>query len=212
VKNLIEAVRNESRNRLAEFTSTINGLDSFNHWQYEDLLPKGKNISHWDVESQRAYYIKRKEAQLNKALEREISHILTIEKAPDLTEASISMEWKKNRTWGANPTAELWATDGYFKTGSIGGCGYDKGSTAVAQALNQSNSVLKLLYALKNETPTAKNHDLFGYGSGYGILPRIEGGVGVSCYPRIFEKLGYKFETVASGRSFDAYKISKLTA
>lgn len=210
MKNLITAVTAKYRNQLNEFISTINQLDSFNHWQYSELLPKGKNISQWDIASQKAYYIKRKEAQINKMIEREVSQIKAIEAAPVLTDVRIDVEWKRNRTWGANPSAEGWSTDGYFSSGSIGGCGYDKESTAVAKVLNQSNAVLKLLYAIKNEQPDAKNHDLFGYGSGYGLLPSIEGGVGVSCYPRIFEKLGYKFETVASGKSFTAYRITKL--
>ena len=122
--------------------------------------------------------------------------------------------------WGANPNAECWYSykdaegnhrSGYVTSGSIGGCGYDKGSTAVAMCLNQINEVLKPLYVIKNNVVPMEqqNRDIFGYGSGYGILPSIEGGVGVSCYPKIFKSIGYKFTTQASGKTFDVYTITK---
>jgi hypothetical protein len=119
--------------------------------------------------------------------------------------------------WGNNPTAEAEVYTDYrdvYNSGSIGGCGYDKESTAVANVLNQSNEVLKLLYTLKNKKCNVelKNNDMFSYGAGYGITPSIEGGVGVSCYNRIFNKVGYKFSKVSSGKTFDVYKIEKLTA
>jgi hypothetical protein len=66
------------------------------------------------------------------------------------------------------------------------------------------------MYLLKDVASTGvSNHNLFGYGSGYGLTPSIEGGVGVSCYPGIFDKLGYKFETIASGKTFDVFAITK---
>ena len=120
--------------------------------------------------------------------------------------------------WGSNPSADCVYSyrdaNGDLRSnrvlsGSIGGCGYDKQSEAVARCLNQINEILKLLYTIKNDNIGENNRDLFGYGSGYGITPSIEGGVGVSCYPYIFEKLGYEFKTIASGNTFDVYTITK---
>ena len=91
--------------------------------------------------------------------------------------------------WGYCPKGN----DNYgHSTSSITGCGYCKESTATAQLLNQNETIMKRLYKAKNKKATAKNNDLLGYGSGYGILPSFEGGVGVSCHVRILEKLGYK--------------------
>jgi hypothetical protein len=67
------------------------------------------------------------------------------------------------------------------------------------------------MYELKNKKHKLTNRELFGYGSGYGILPNFEGGVGVSCYDRIFNAIGYEFKTVSSGKTFDVYRISKVT-
>lgn len=221
MKNLISAVTAEAKKRLEDFILGINQVQDakgLNTWHYTDLLPKGKDTSVMSFDFLKAYLIKRKEQRIYKEIERQVKHIQTVMNAGELIEVKIQIEWKKNITWGANPTAEAWAyyldKDGnhnshYVKSGSIGGCGYDKQSTAVAEVLNQLNEVLKPLYLTRENNPNKPLHDLLGYGAGYGILPRIEGGVGVSCYPRIFETIGYKFETVASGKSFDAYKISK---
>lgn len=77
--------------------------------------------------------------------------------------------------------------------------------------LNQSNSILKALYKVREKDTTTNLRDLFAYGAGYGICPRIEGGVGVSCYNAIFNKIGFEFKTSASGKSFDVYTITKIT-
>jgi len=116
--------------------------------------------------------------------------------------------------WGSNPTATAFVCGvGELSSGSIGGCGYDKQSTAVANVLNQIPQFKKLMFELKDKPKNAKlkNREVFGYGSGYGILPNFEGGVGVSCYDRIFNAIGYEFKTLSIGKTFDVYQISKVT-
>ena len=56
---------------------------------------------------------------------------------------TISIEWKKSRMWGANPsaTAKIQHQDGTYS--SIGpftcsGCGYDKESTVIAEVFNEA--------------------------------------------------------------------------
>lgn len=219
MKNLITAITTQERQRLEDFILAINevrDIKGLNTWQYNDLLPKGKNMDSFGLDGYKAYLIGRKEKNINKAIERQVNKIKAVYSAGELLSLKISIEWKKSRMWGNNPTAECWYTykkDGnthsnYVKSGSIGGCGYDKGSTAVAQCLNQVNEILKPLYKAKNESPLSNNNDFLGYGTGYGVLPSIEGGVGVSCYPRIFEKVGLSFETVASGKTYDVYTLT----
>jgi hypothetical protein len=65
--------------------------------------------------------------------------------APVLSFLSVDVEWKRNSYWGNNPTATAWADDG-TTTGHASGCGYDKESAAVGEALNQSPAVLRVLY------------------------------------------------------------------
>lgn len=67
-------------------------------------------------------------------------------------EIHVSVDWKESRTWGSNPTAEVWVHYddgergvgyGYAKSASIGGSGYDKRSTAVSEALSKLDSDAK---------------------------------------------------------------------
>lgn len=229
MKNLIKAIETEQKTRIENFIFEINqvkdlkGLDT---WYYNDLLPKGKKKNTMSLETLKAYLIERKQKAIYKEIEREVNKVTTVFNSGTLIDVKINIEWKKSRMWGNNPSAECWYSyndvdgqyhSGYVVSGSIGGCGYDKQSTAVANCLNQINQVLKLMYAKKDKAIKVAsinqndvNRSIFGYGSGYGILPSIEGGVGVSCYYSIFENIGYKFCTVASGKTFDSYSITKI--
>ena len=62
---------------------------------------------------------------------------------------SINIEYKRNRTWGWNPTATVTASlDGVrtdTTTGTASGCGYDKLSTAVCYAFRENPLLQTLL-------------------------------------------------------------------
>jgi hypothetical protein len=215
--NLSNAVREQYKTRLNEFTDLLNTETEvkciLSHWRYTELFTPVTKKRVWEIEPLKAYLIERKIKAQNKELQKELTRIQTVFNAPELLEITISIEWKRSQMWGSNPnaTASEHTTAGYnkYESGSISGCGYDKESTALANAVNQSNAFLKLMYFIKENEPTVKNNDLLGYGSGYGILPNLEGGVGTSCYIRIMEKLGYKFNKTASGKTFDVYTITK---
>ena len=101
----------------------------------------------------------------------------------------IMVMWKKSRTWGANPTAEA-MTETARTSGFASGCGYDKESAAIANALNQNPAALRVLYELgeaalaRGESAASKTScsgyswgRCIGYGAGYSVLPYFEGGV-----------------------------------
>jgi len=213
--NIFKAIKAEQAKRMQEFISSVNEEKSIsvltNPYNYfGGLIPKSKKGYLWTLEGLREYLIARKLKANEKALNDKLAHLQAVADAEQLESISISVEWKKSRMWGSNPTADARVCGKMYGQNYIGtasGCGYDKESAAIAEALNQSLPLLKALYALKETAPDAKNHDLFGYGSGYGILPHFEGGVGVSCYPKIFEKIGFKWERVATGKTFDAYAV-----
>ena len=214
--NLFAALEAEQVKRNNEFNLALSEeltvKSILSNYRFSDFIPVGKKNKDWKIEDLKAYLITRKEKNGSKKLINDLKHLEEVSKAEDLKEVQISIEWKKNRTWGSNPSAEARINTvnlfNRYLSGSIGGCGYDKESTAVAAALNQSNSFLKLLYTFKESQININNHKLLGYGSGYGILPHLEGGVGVSCYPAIFANLGFKWSQVASGKTFNAYLIS----
>lgn len=137
---------------------------------------------------------------------KQLEKLRTAENAPDLKYICISVEWTKSRTWGAIPHAEIRTNNGIY-TGTASGCGYDKESAAIAKALNQSPEIMKLLYNIKEKHPSKAHRELFGYGSGYGILPYFEGGVGYSCFETIFTRCGCVCSRTGSGKMFDCYHI-----
>jgi hypothetical protein len=123
----------------------------------------------------------------------------------------ITVELKKSRMWGSNPRAY---TNYNFEGESIGGCGYDKLSTATAQALNSNLSILKLLYTkqdtwLKEHEFTGDNSEALEYGVGYNVLPAFEGGVGVSSHERVIKGLGLSWMNVTSTSNTDVFMITK---
>lgn len=170
-------------------------------------------------------YLKWLAKQEIKDVNKTIEKIETVEKSEDFNEKqlTITVEWKPSQTWGSNPRAY---TNYGFISESIGGCGYDKLSTATGQALNSFLPIMKLLYARENERleklkteNRTENKDkpdelsrrsYLGYGSGYGVLPAFEGGVGIQSHETIIQKLGLKMETVTSTKNTDVFIIKKV--
>lgn len=160
--------------------------------------------------------IKNKDADLIKKLDK----LLKVAEAPELTNASIYVEYRKSRTWGYCPSVEMYSNTGN-SAGYASGCGYDKESAAVAEALNKNDSFLKVLYTLKENALAegasdyskaactgVDNRNIIGYGSGYSVLPYFEGGVGVNCYWDILKKAGFEISCHYT-RSSNTYVIFK---
>lgn len=221
MNNLINTVTQDNKKVLRDFKTFLNEQDTIetilNRWQFKNLMTPAKFKKNWTKGALKTYLVERKELALEKSSQKTIDRInLIADTSKEIKSMSIVVEWRKNRTWGANPKAFLTV---YFKDNSIhefesspiSGCGFDKLSIAVGETLNQCNELLKLMYVEKNR-PKNKNKEsrhVFGYGSGY-ALPYFQGGVGISCYPRIFEKLGFKFETMRGTNSVDIYKVERL--
>lgn len=145
-----------------------------------------------------------------KRLANKLKHIDEVAQAQDIETITISVEWSRNKTWGFNPHASVWACD--FTQGTASGCGYDKESSAIAEAFNKNNAILKILYNIKEkalqENENITNRDACGYGAGYGALPYYEGGVGTNCFVWILKGYGFKCEE-AHGKHFDSYSFRK---
>jgi len=210
-KTLIQQAEKESRKRVKDFVSSVNEIkdseEVLSGWYFRDKLTpaKKRDIKNGKLSLTQIKHILKERFKLiaAKDLAKEIDLIESICDAPDINRIQVQIEWRKSATWGNNPnaTCEVNGPDYYdsFNSGSIGGCGYCKKSTAFAEAINQSHSVRKLL--LKNRN---KIKDIYGHRRG-----KLEGGVGVECYPKIFEKCGYKMEYTANGKTFDVYTIVK---
>ncbi len=218
MKNLSKQLQKEFLTRDKEKRNSIKKVDFAEakklDWFLQSLLPASKKNSVFNSAKElKDYLLKRLDLHTSKKMIEIEKEFEFDENLEVITELTVNVEWKKSSMWGANPTAEAYVNGvGLVSSGSIGGCGYDKCSTAVARVLNQVPQFKKLMFELKDKPKNYKrtSREVFGYGSGYGVLPNFEGGVGVSVYDRIFSTIGYKFETISSGKSFDVYRVSKI--
>ena len=113
---------------------------------------------------------------------------------------TITVEWKRSKSWGMNPTATVRAGS-CTTTGFATGCGYDKESAAVASAMNKNYSILKVWYE------HAEKGGQFEYsisGAEHSMLPYMDGGCGMSAVSNVFKKLGFRCEE-EHGSLFDMY-------
>lgn len=221
MKNYIKikaAAKAEHIQRLKSNIKDIRSRENISTCYYYKLLTK-RELEKLTEKQQRARIIEKLNKKCKKDIENDFLICDKIAAAPDLISVEITVEWKNNKTWGANPTAtaRILTANGWTRTTSrsIGGCGYDKGSTAVAEALNCCISVRKVLFdaaeKIRRKNKTAVMVDrVLPYGSGYSPMPYLEGGVGVSSYIDIFSVCGYEFKTIASGKMFDVYTITKI--
>jgi hypothetical protein len=120
-------------------------------------------------------------------------------------EITFSIEWSKS----FNPTLDAICLHKDGTTSHVkaraGGWGYCKESTVIADAFN---SLLKYkLYELVNLPSDFTPYGVYINRNGY---TGYSGGIGVSCYYSISELIGGKFEKLASGKSFDAYKFTMI--
>ena len=103
-----------------------------------------------------------------------------------------------------------------------GGYGYDKYSTALADALNNCDELMKAVYiATEKALQTADpNNDRYGDGRhllGYGIsyseghLPYFDGGVGAGCFWSILAKVGFKLEANFETKTSNVVTLTKVT-
>lgn len=214
MEKLTKQVKKENEKELKKAISNLNKAkkeDFINLWYYSEKLTK-RQKEKLTKKEQKEILKNKIIKDYEKRLIKNLKIIDTIKNANQNVETiTINVDWVKNPTWGYNPHATIYTNNGETTEGKASGCGYDKESTAIAEALNKNNDILKLLYIAKNKKMTLKNtnnHDILGYGSGYGVLPYFEGGVGVSSLLNIFKKLNYNIVEHHREKS-DFYTITK---
>lgn len=234
---IAEQVKEDAEKRKAETAEIIekgylSTWSTEHHEQNDNGLKRESTATRWKQYTSgkitRAEAVELATKRAYKAIDKETAEKLAklerVANAPDLEYISICVEWKRSATWGMNPTAYV-NTNSERTSGHASGCGYDKESAAIAEALNQCDSVLKALYSFKEKqmregqndhSRTActghDNRNIIGYGAGYSTMPYFEGGVGASCFWSIFERLGYTCRGNHSGKNSDYYHIEKKTA
>ena len=203
-ENLRKAVRAEYEKRISENSDRILAVDSRNGATTEALRAAAvwatkHTCAQYDngeisVDSYVTRAEKRMRATLKKDLDGVLEKIRVVETAEKPEHILLWVDWKESRTWGKNPHVELIVGNKVYR-GTATGCGYDKESAAIAEALNAYPGALKILYETKNAAlagdESISNENAIGYGAGYGALPYYEPGVGVNTLVAILEKCGY---------------------
>lgn len=194
---------NETTKRITEWAESENLIRRFSTDYIYGKYQAGE-ITH-EKAYKKAYdkMIKTMYKERNKKLEK----LIKIEQAEDIEQIRISVEWKKSATWGSNPHVELSAyssnsCDTAKSTAS--GCGYDKESQAIAEALNSIYGVRKLLIEKLDYINEKKPYGI----NQYGIIPSFSGGVGTNCFTSFFKDIGWKV-TEMHGKTYDSYIIEK---
>lgn len=188
VKRQLENIENENMNILNFYTTNLR----------QEQYKEGKISMDKFKACAKTKMLKETKKQLDKEL-KELEKVENNHKIFDNLYIQIS---SKKTNMGYQFKATI--TDGFetIEGRYTGGWGYDKLSSAIAEVLNEYLPLKELLYNYKekylfeNKLTQANNREIFGYGSGYGILPYFECGVGVSSYYKIFNTIGLEFKQV----------------
>ena len=125
---------------------------------------------------------------------------------------AVSVEWFNSRTWGANPQAEVRTGENYHVSRKVGGCGYDKESTATAECFNRDLGILKIALISLYKKEHSKKYLGSGYGATIGLWGvSFSSGVGFNCHESIITNSNYyKVTARNSGKMFNTYNFEKV--
>ena len=212
MNNLLNSIRLEGKNELEKVVKNIeagnmNTIEFYITNLRKQQLKDGKIT----LEKAQGIAIKKATKEIKKQTAKKIEKVKQIDSTiENMEDINIIVQCKKTNL-GYQYKAIL-ATDTLRIEGKYtGGWGYDKLSTAIAEVLNQYQPLMKLMYKyIDNKmwdegSLTIDNHKVLGYGSGYGILPYFESGVGISSFYKIFDNLGLKLTQVTD----EFYRITK---
>jgi hypothetical protein len=211
--HLSAAVATYYQDRNTDFAKKLDGLTAgalLSSWYLKEYTTpralkavEGMQAGELVPERIRAKMFAKFTRETNKHRAKKLEALRTVAEYCAPVAVNVAVEWKRSRVWGYNPTAT--ATGDHIRTeGSASGCGYDKRSAAISEALNKNPETLRAIY------DHAEKGNAFPYGvRTFAGLPYFEGGCGVSCFRDIFRAIGYDWKNVASGEYFEAYTARK---
>ena len=188
VKRQLENIENENMNTLNFYTTNLR----------QEQYKEGKISMDKFKACAKTKMLKETKKQLDKGLK----ELEKIENNHKMFDALYIQVQSKKTNLGYQFKATLSDTTEKIEGSYTGGWGYDKLSSAISEVLNEYLPLKELLYNYKekylfeNKLLQANNHEIFGYGSGYGILPYFEGGVGVNSYYKIFNTIGLELKQI----------------
>ena len=212
MNNLMNSLRLEGKKELEKVVKSIEvgNMNTINFY-ITDLRKQQLKDGKITLEKVQQIAIKKATKEMEKQIAKKMDQVKNIDSTiENIEDINIIVQTKKTNL-GYQCKATL-ATDTLRIDGKYtGGWGYDKLSTAIAEVLNQYQPLMKVMYKYIDDkmweegSLTINNHEVLGYGSGYGILPYFENGVGVSSFYTIFDNLGLKLTQITD----EFYRITK---
>lgn len=150
--------------------------------------------------------------RLDRAEAKKIAELDRIATAPAVRCISIRTDWVRNSTCGNNPhtvAAIFTDTDAARYFGRASGCGYDKYSAAVTQALNACDSVRRLIIENYNKLNKEMEHN--GCYIYFDIIPSLAtSGSGINAVKRVLTACGLTVRSEYNGKKEDFLEFSNL--
>lgn len=212
-ENLKQCVRQYEEKRMAEFDTwfterTVGEILSTPYLRslltkrtYE-VLQKANPTSLPD-QSAAEKIIEKKHREIQKRSKVFFSKLDDAEQSEVPNSIDILVEFKRHPIWNYNPVATVTA-GGIATKGHASGCGYDKESEAVANAMNQNPGIMKILYDY------AEIGGVFSYGvTTINGVPSFVGGVGVNWFRSVFEDCGYRWKDMTHENKNRYYYLTK---
>ena len=212
MNNLINSIRISGKEELEKVVKNIEaGNMSTINFYITDLRKQQLKDGKITLEKAQGIAIKKATKEIEKQTAKKMDQVKyvasTITNMEDINRIVQCKKTNLGYQYKATLTTDTIRIEGKY----TGGWGYDKLSSAIAEVLNKYQPLMKLMYKyIDNKmwdegSLTIDNHKVLGYGSGYGILPYFESGVGISSFYKIFDNLGLKLTQVTD----EFYRITK---
>lgn len=135
-----------------------------------------------------------------------LSKLETESGLPELPESiRIDIEWRKSRTWGMLPSADVWAGGCHTEARLTSGCGFDKESTVTANCFN-GNPAFARIVAICAYLDSLDDAKTYGYYFDFRGA-RFEGAVGFDSHRAIIERAGYELTGQFHPSTADGYRF-----
>ena len=175
----------------------------FNYWYYKDAMTETqyKYFINQDFKTLKELLkkqIEKEKRKLEKGKQQAAEEYENIKKLIDIKHAIFEIVWSTRRldlgSYQAKVIASVSYKNGDFKqyeTRYTGGCGYDKQSTALAEACSELLKIVLLKHYNKIQKDEEKHYHFYAAEYGY-----YQHGVGLSSYFTFFKNCGYKVQQI----------------
>ena len=176
----LEKMEDWEKSRLAEYLTDKQAKMLYNN----DLKALKELLKKYKPKAQEQYKQAKTKAQ---------EEYNNIKQLQDIKNATFEIEWTKNRGvygYQCKCIAKVHYKNGQFKyytSENTGGCGYDKPSSALSYALNNTAKILLIKHGNKIIKDNDKHYKYYPCENMY-----FSYGVGINSYLTMFQNMGYK--------------------